>query len=92
MRIKVWGGGLREADAILGNTLNIKGWQLTWWGFSQWYKWRWHKSHIDLGCLSVYGFRHNHWFWRFVALTIKPLRWNYNRRFPIPSQGERSKI
>lgn len=70
-----------EVPAILGSAIKFGGLDFVWWGFSQVYKWRWHGDHIDLGMLSVYGFRKNHPFWRFVAMFIKPMRWQYHQRF-----------
>lgn len=55
---------------------------VTWWGWSQWYKFRWHGDHIDLGPLSVYGIPAEgpgQWFWRTVSILVKPLRWAYHR-------------
>jgi len=71
----------RTLPVIIGCKIKVGSWEFVWWGFSQLHKWRWHKSHIDLGALSVYGFRYNHWFWREIAFLIKPLRCKYHRRF-----------
>jgi len=82
MKVELTAKGIPEfqqVPAIVGKTLfKPFGWEFVWWGFGQWYKWRWHKGHIDLGALSVYGFRENHWFWRIVAIFIKPLRMWYH--------------
>lgn len=51
-----------------------------WWGWSQWYKWRWNSTHIDLGPLSVYEIRAS-WFWKIVAFLIVPLRTMYHLFF-----------
>jgi hypothetical protein len=48
-----------------------------WWGFSQWYKWRWNKTHIDLGIMSTYKLKQM-WFWSCVAFLIWPLRLFYH--------------
>lgn len=75
---------MQDIPAILGKRLSLFGWDFVWWGLGQAHKWRWGRDHIDLGPVSVYGFRENQWFWRLVALFVKPLRWNYHRRFGHP--------
>jgi len=69
---------MQRCPAIEGRSIKIFNWVFVWWGLFEIHKWRWHRDHIDLGCLSVYGFRYNHWFWRFIAMVIKPLRIWYN--------------
>ena len=82
IELTAWGvPELQREPAILGQSFKLGSWSLVWWGFSQWYKWRRHSDHIDCGVFSVYGFRKNHPFWRFIGVLIKPMRWNYHRRF-----------
>lgn len=50
---------------------------VTWWGWQQWYKWRWNCTHIDLGPISIYELREI-WFWEIVAFMILPLRAMYH--------------
>lgn len=72
---------LQREPIIVGNKVfKLFGWTFIWWDLSQIGKWRWQKDHIDLGCLSVYGFKENHLLWRFVAIIIKPLRLIYHSR------------
>lgn len=84
---KYLSGISRPIPAIIGRTYKIGCWEFTWWGLSQIHKWRWHKSHIDLGALSIYGFRYNHLFWRTIALIVKPLRWYYHSKFVRPNRS-----
>ena len=49
-----------------------------WWGRSQWYKWRWNITHIDLGIISVYNLK-CYWFWRIVSILVWPMRKFYHR-------------
>jgi len=58
--------------------LCLLGLEFCWWGWSEWYKWRWHGDHIDLGPLSVYGIKRG-WLWWPVLIAIAPLRFAYNR-------------
>lgn len=64
-----------KQDVLVGYRLSEN---VRWWGWSQWYKWRWNETHIDLGMISVYDLKRM-WFWRIVAFLVKPLRWYYNR-------------
>lgn len=69
---------------ILGSNRRVFNLGYTWWGRSQWHKWRWHGDHIDLGPLSIYNLPVKgpwSWFWRTVAMMVKPFRWWYHRRF-----------
>ena len=50
---------------------------ISWWGFSQWYKWRWNETHIDLGPISIYKLKQL-WFWKIIALIIWPMRFLYH--------------
>ena len=85
LQIKDEGIVTKIMPVIVGESLfKIGSWEFVWWGFSQIHKWRWFKDHIDLGALSVYGFSDNHWFWRIISVLIKPLRWNYHKRFVAP--------
>lgn len=57
--------------------------KITWWGFSQWYKFRWHKTHIDLGIISIYELPQKgigKIFWSLIAIIIKPLRIWYHKK------------
>ena len=57
---------------------------VTYWGWSQWYKWRWNVTHIDMGIISIYNLPQKgigRLFWRFVSICIKPMRMLYHRRF-----------
>jgi len=60
--------------AIVGKRLGV---DVVWWGWAQWYKWRWNGTHIDLGPVSVYNLRRL-WFWKTVAFLIFPLRLYYD--------------
>jgi hypothetical protein len=62
-------------STIVGKRL---GPDAVWWGWGQWYKWRWQGTHIDLGPVSVYNLRRL-WFWKAVAFLIFPLRLYYDR-------------
>ena len=45
-------------------------------------RWRWHRTHIDIGPVSIYKLKAPH-FWRFVSLLIWPMRaWYRWRRTP----------
>lgn len=45
-------------------------------------RWRWHRTHIDIGPLSIYNLKAPH-FWRFVSFLIWPMRaWYRWRRAP----------
>ena len=74
----------------LGNAIRAKphklfGYELCWWGFSQWYKWRWHGDHIDLGPLSIYNIGpRSRWAWSIVAFLIKPFRYAYHLHINRP--------
>jgi len=60
------------------------GFSFTWWGMPQWYKFRWNKTHIDLGVLSVYDLPQKglgYLLWRIVSIVIKPLRIWYHWRY-----------
>jgi len=62
----------------------IRGKKLTpnviWWGWSQWYKWRWNVTHIDLGPISIYELRLV-WFWKIIAFMTLPMRLMYHYLF-----------
>ena len=60
---------------IVGRALTA---DVRWWGWSQWYKWRWNETHIDLGPVSVYNL-HNR-SWPVIAFLIVPLRLLYHAR------------
>ena len=51
--------------------------EMHWWGWSQWYKWRWFKTHLDMGLISFYGIPEKglwSWPWRILAVCCKPMR------------------
>ena len=62
---------------------NLFGLEFVWWGFSQFHKWRWQITHIDLGPVSIYGITHP-WMWMPLAWLIKPLRMWYHWRYATP--------
>ncbi len=69
---------------IVSKSRRVGNLKFTWWGRSQWYKWRWHGTHIDLGMLSIYDLPQKgpgRWFWRVISVLIKPMRWAYHLRF-----------
>jgi hypothetical protein len=71
-----WYFGARKA-VVHGRMVEGRWLDLCWWGWSEWYKWRWHGDHIDLGPLSVYRIRRR-WLWWPVLIVIAPLRFAYN--------------
>ena len=72
----VVGGPLDGAELLVSKDVTKN---VCWWGFGQWYKWRWNVTHIDLGPVSVYELK-CFWFWRLVSILIKPLRMYYSWR------------
>ena len=50
---------------------------ISWWGSSQWYKWCWNETHIDLGPISIYNLKRK-WFWKIIAFIIFPMRLFYH--------------
>ena len=81
LELKDVDGKPKKIPAIVGKDLTIGKITFVLWGFSEFWKWRWQKDHIDLGILSIYGFKRNHLFWRIIAIIAYPMRWNYHRRF-----------
>lgn len=74
------GAPLREGeDIIIAKTFKIGKLLFCWWGFSQWYKWRWNITRIDLGCLSINGLKSKRWI--ILAWLIKPMRWYYHKYY-----------
>ena len=61
-------------DLICGRDISKN---ICWWGLSQWYKWRWNETHIDLGVLSIYNLK-KLWFWKIIAFLIFPMRLFYH--------------
>ena len=53
---------------------------IVYWGFSQWYKWRWNWTHIDMGIISIYKLK-NHKLWAIMAFLIWPMRVFYHSFF-----------
>ncbi len=71
-------------NAVIGKSKKIFSVKFVWWGRSQWYKWRWNTTHIDMGCLSVYDLPTKgigKYFWLLVAFCCKPMRKMYHKRF-----------
>lgn len=65
--------------------------EFVWWGKSQWYKFRWHGDHIDLGVFSIYNLPESgagKVFWRIVSMLIKPLRVLYHKRYVYSVRGQ----
>ena len=83
---QVVGGPLDGAGVLFGKEWGI----VSWWGWSEAHKWRWHGTHIDLGPLSVYELKRL-WLWRLVAILIAPLRWWYHWRYCSPRHSGRPK-
>ena len=80
---------------IFGKTKLIFGLKIVYWGRSQWYKFRWHKTHIDLGIFSIYKLPQNGvgaLFWRMVAILVKPLRWWYHKKYVYSIGGQINNI
>jgi hypothetical protein len=76
-------GGL-EMEVYHGSDKKMFGLKFVWWGLPQWYKWRWHTTHIDMGVLSVYDLpARGFWkyFWKLIAVLIKPMRIIYRTFF-----------
>lgn len=70
---------------------NILGVDVSWWGLAQWYKFRWHGTHIDLGPVSVYNLPSKGlgaFFWRVVSIIIKPLRVWYHKRYVYSTKAQ----
>lgn len=70
---EIYGGALDGKKVVEGRNLTKN---ITWWGWSQKHKWRWQKTHIDLGMISIYSLK-KMWFWNLVAFLILPLRKRY---------------
>jgi len=71
-------------NILTSKSFKIFGLSVSYWGLSQWYKFRWNITHIDLGVISIYdlpqkGF--GRFFWRCISILIKPLRVWYHRRY-----------
>ena len=81
---QVVGGPLDGAGVLFGREWG----NVSWWGWSEAHKWRWHGTHIDLGPLSVYELKRL-WLWRIVAILIAPLRWWYHWRYCTPRHSGR---
>lgn len=65
-----------------GKKANFINLEIVWWGWSQSHKWRWNRSHIDMGFISIYNLPQKGilaWFWKFIAFLCKPLRKRYHR-------------
>jgi len=65
---------MKEFDVIVSKDITEN---ISWWGFSQWYKWRWNGTHIDLGPISIYELKKKH-IWEVVAFLIWPFRLFYH--------------
>jgi len=76
-----------EIPVHLGRVRKVAGLEFCWWGPSQWYKWRWHRTHIDLGILSIYGIERP-WLWMPLAWAIKPMRVWYHWRYCYSKRGQ----
>lgn len=66
---------LGQIPIIQGIIGKLKG-RFIWWGWEQWYKWRWNVTHIDLGPLSIY--HTNHWSWKILVIAVWPMRKLYH--------------
>lgn len=74
---------------IFGIKKKIFGLEFVWWGQSQWYKWRWNVTHIDMGWFSIYGLPNKgigKYFWLFIAFICKPMRVMYYKYFASKSK------
>ena len=77
-------GNIKVEGVIFGTKKKIFGLEFVWWGQSQWYKWRWNETHIDMGWISIYGLPNKgvgKYFWKLIAVCCKPMRIMYHRRF-----------
>jgi hypothetical protein len=72
--------GLKEESATIGRQMKLGGLKFVWWGQSQWYKWRWHDTHADLGWLSIYGIQ-NPKRWFLLKWLMRPMRLYYHKRY-----------
>ena len=78
-------------NLLIGKPSKLCGLEYTWWGRSQWYKFRWQGDHIDLGVVSFYELPQNgigRIFWVGVSIFIKPLRWWYHKRYVYSAKGQ----
>jgi hypothetical protein len=70
---------------MLGQSKEFGKIKYVYWGKSQWYKFRWNGTHIDLGPFSFYDLPQKGIgaiFWILVALIIKPLRiWHHKKYY-----------
>ena len=69
---------MQDVPVIEGKSFTWGPCTFVWWGFGKGERWRWCKSHIDIGPLSVFGFKKSYWFWRIIAVLIKPMRLIYD--------------
>jgi len=68
---------LHVGEVAASKSHKFLGLELCWWGWGQWYKWRWNRTHIDLGPLTLYGIQRP-WLWLPLAWAIKPARLLYH--------------
>lgn len=75
---------LNKDKLTFGKDKHFLGLKLVYWGTSQSHKWRWHKTHIDLGIISIYDLPQKgigKLFWKLIAWIIKPMRIYYHRKY-----------
>jgi len=75
---------VRKIPSVFGKSWRISRYEIVWWGWSQWYKWRWNGTHIDFGVVSIYGLKETgleRLFWVVVAFAIYPMRFTYHHFF-----------
>lgn len=73
--------GVLDSSMLSRKPRVIGRYEFVWWGKSQFHKWRWNLTHIDMGPLSVYNIPEDSKFWKLVADIIKPLRWWYHKNY-----------
>lgn len=76
---------------LLGKSRKIGSTEYVFWGKCQWHKFRWNRTHIDLGIFSFYNLPEKGYgavFWRFIALIVKPLRVWYHKKYVYSTRGQ----
>lgn len=70
-----------QLDCVFGKTRKIGRMEFTYWGVSQWYRWRWFDDHLDLGVISIYNINTDRLIWRIVTALMIPMRYYYHRKY-----------
>lgn len=77
---------------IIRKPFHSMGLEFIFWNWTQAHKWRWHRTHIDFGILSIYNLPQTGWkykFWEFIAFLIKPMRRYYHKKY-VYSKNKKS--